>query len=288
MPVDRAPDTSHQDGPITHEEAIPPQPTLQPAPATAVPIDQSLADGELAEDVMDISASEDEVIVTEAGRVDHADAALLNSESSDEEPYEPPVVFPDLEGSPIIPIEVDQPDIGGVNGSQLSDEGSNQIPLGTPAHPSDSTQVAMNAAPIEMHSPSHVQPHDDVNDSDGYEPPEPATSVDVAPVTPDAAALTPDSAFPPVNTNEAAEARWRGSDVGLAGIEQSATNGAGGTRLDAAKVLLVFNHYFNCLSLTVCRMTIPVTGLRTLVSPLTKALCSHSMLTATTRTSALR
>ncbi|KAL8972648.1 MAG: hypothetical protein Q9183_000426 [Haloplaca sp. 2 TL-2023] len=234
-PVVQAPDISHQDDPITHQEATPRQPTPQPAPATEVPIDQSLTDGELAEDVMDISASEDEGIVTEAAGVDHADAALLHSESSDEEPYEPPVVFPDLEDSPIIPIEVDQPDIGGVNGSQSSDEGSSQIPFRTPAHPSDSTQAAMNAEPMETHSTSQAKSLDDVNDSDDYEPPEPATPVDVAPVTPDAAALASDSALPPVTTNKAAEARRRGSDPGLTGNEQSATNGAGETRLDAAK-----------------------------------------------------
>ncbi|KAL8873845.1 MAG: hypothetical protein Q9174_000751 [Haloplaca sp. 1 TL-2023] len=234
-PVVQAPDISHQEDPIAPQEAIPRQLTPRPVPATEVLTGQSLADGELAEDVMDISASEDEGIISENGHVNHADAAPMDSESSDEEPYEPPVVFAGVEDSPIIPTEVDQPDHGGENRSPLSDEGSNHSPLEIPTRPSERIQAAMIDAPIEIPSASHIQPLDDMNDSDDYEPPEPATPVDAAPVTADAAVLATASAIPSVSTNQAAQAKPRTSDPGVAGNEQLATDRAGEIARDAAK-----------------------------------------------------
>ncbi|KAL8813628.1 MAG: hypothetical protein Q9200_000110 [Gallowayella weberi] len=182
-------------------ETVPGHSPPETALSTEAPTDQSLISGELAEDVMDISGSEDEGEVADNGPVSSADAEPLgtDSDSNSEEPYEPPASFGDLEDGLELTADVheQQHPLTSASLQQHDNLESQQI---TPA-------VVVEEEPCTPSPAGHPQSPIDLSDSDDYEPPEPVASVDPASLTPNAAiSISDEPSFSPLDADQNTQA----------------------------------------------------------------------------------
>ncbi|KAL8758083.1 MAG: hypothetical protein Q9199_001763 [Rusavskia elegans] len=178
-------------------------PMSETALSTEAPSNQSLISGELAEDVMDISGSEDEGEVTENCPVSGTDARQLEAESDSEEPYEPPSSFRGIEDvpNPVTNSSKQQQPLTNESLQQHNILEANHAP---PAIDNSAATDAHVAAEEQLHNvprPGHAQSPIDLSDSDDYEPPEPMASVDFASLTSDAAAAVAEPSFSPPDAN---------------------------------------------------------------------------------------
>ncbi|KAL8843315.1 MAG: hypothetical protein Q9170_000173 [Blastenia crenularia] len=189
--------------------------------STEAPTDQPLVDGELAEDVMDISGSEDEDALIDIDPVSGVDATPPTAESDSEETYEPPLTFEATEKDSRTAANLQQQHPDNKQGSE--ELALDCRPLAPPAESNATSEVQDVVEPLPK-SLEHASSCTDANDSDDYEPPEPTTSVDVAIVSHDAAAATSESSFSPPDANEDAEAEPTSPDL-LAVENEQATTG---------------------------------------------------------------
>ncbi|KAI4114697.1 MAG: hypothetical protein LQ345_004570 [Seirophora villosa] len=166
--------------------------TPKTAISIEIPTDQPLVNGELAEDVMDISGSEKESSSAEYSPEPNPRPSQSAMESDSEELYEPPQSFgPAVEDLTTVAdsqqhqsneAESLQQSTRGLHPLTLSGEASRVCNVSDDVE--DNASVVLPPAPAD-HSPSPVE----MSDSDGYEPPEPVRSVDVDPLTNDATSI---------------------------------------------------------------------------------------------------
>ncbi|KAL8806347.1 MAG: hypothetical protein Q9182_001377 [Xanthomendoza sp. 2 TL-2023] len=227
VPLQAVPDTAQSvtqemTGIVMHEdpesgglpakpETFPGQSPPETALSTEAPTNQSMVSGELAEDVMDISGSEDEGEVADNAPVSSADAGQLitdndsNSNSNSEAPYEPPASFGDLEDGPELTADAheQQHPLTSASLRQHDNLGSQQI---TPA-------VVVEEDPCTPSPAGHPQSPIDLSDSDDYEPPEPVASVDPASLTPNAAiSISDEPSFSPLDADQNTQANVASPD----------------------------------------------------------------------------
>ena len=186
---------------------------------------QSLVSGELAEDVMDISGSEDEGEVTGNVPVFSNDAEQLMAKSDSEEPYEPPSCFGGTEDAPNRVTDSSKQQQSLTNESLRQHDNSEADQ--TPSVINNSAAVdAYVAAEDELHNvpqPGRSQPPSDSSnsdDSDDYEPPEPMASVDLASLTSNTAGAAAEASFPPRDANQDLQACLPSSDALPAVVDQ--------------------------------------------------------------------
>lgn len=197
-------------------------PMSETALSTEAPSNQSLISGELAEDVMDISGSEDEGEVTENCPVSSSDARQLVAESDSEEPYEPPSSFRGMEvvSNPVTNSSKQQQPLTNESLQQHNILEANHAP---PAIDNSAATDAHVAAEEQLHNvprPGHAQSPIELSDSDDYEPPEPMASVDFASLTSDTAAAVAEPSFSPPDANHNLQANLASPDVPPAVIDQ--------------------------------------------------------------------
>lgn len=149
------------------------------------------------------------------------------------------MAFPAVEEDSPRPADLEQRNISSPGISQPSNKEPNHIPLPAESKAIDEIHTAINAEAIATPPPGHVQALDDISDSDDYEPPEPTTPVDLAPVTSDAAGLVPESSSLPLHTNVSAEAEAASPDQGPMGNEQPAIDRAELAEYDPGRVSTV-------------------------------------------------
>lgn len=174
------------------------------------PTDESLVSGELADDVMDISGSEDESEDSATGYSPEPDGypAPPAIESDNEEIYEPPQSFGLVQEETMNPADWRQHHPEQTESSQQSARGLK--PLTPPVEISGTSNardgvkadasVALSPLPSER-APNPIY----MSDSDDYEPPEPMSSVEAEPLTNDAATSSTRSSFSPRDANPATE-----------------------------------------------------------------------------------
>ncbi|KAL8673873.1 MAG: hypothetical protein Q9168_001693 [Polycauliona sp. 1 TL-2023] len=183
--------------------------------STEAPSDQSLISGELAEDVMDISGSEDEADATEKILVSNTDAGQPAAESDSEEPYEPPSSFGGMEttSKPLADSSTQQQSLTNESLQEHDNlEANHTLPAMDNSTAIDA-YVAAEDQPHEMAPPGHARSPVDSSDSDDYEPPEPVASVDLATLTSDNAAAAAESSSSPPDTNHKIQANPASPDV---------------------------------------------------------------------------
>ncbi|KAL9042742.1 MAG: hypothetical protein Q9180_000378 [Flavoplaca navasiana] len=200
-------------------------PVSETALSIGVPSIQSLVSGELAEDVMDISGSEDEGEVTGNVPVFSTDAEQLVAKSDSEEPYEPPSSFGGTEDAPN-PVTDSSKQQQSLTNESLRQHDNSEADQ-TPSAINNSAPVdAYVAAEDELHNipqRGRSQPPSDLSnsdDSDDYEPPEPMASVDLASLTSNTAGAAAEASFPPRDANQNLQACLPSSDALPAVIDQ--------------------------------------------------------------------
>lgn len=187
--------------------------TIAPKPSTPestmsleAPTDQSLVGVELAEDVMDISGSEDggedegKAAITGYSPGHEKSAGRPAADSDSEEIYEPPQSFGPIEEKTMVSADSKQYPLEDPVSMQQSSHGPE--PETPPIDISgtttlqdgvvDEASIVFPAGASER-APSPV----DMSDSDDYEPPEPMSSVEGEPLINDAASPTSQSSFSP-------------------------------------------------------------------------------------------
>ncbi|KAI4170524.1 MAG: hypothetical protein LQ343_004901 [Gyalolechia ehrenbergii] len=184
----------------------PVQPSAPGTPQSfQAPTDRSLENGELAEDVMDISGSEGDGVLAKDRPGSGANRSPPVENSDGEEIYEPPASFEMFENDPVIPADCEQPRLH--DEESLHQEPQKFQPLSPSAESSIRSDVQaivedeVSAAQLPDGS-DHASPIVDMSDSDDYEPPEPTTSVDVPSLTHDEPASTSESSFSPPDANQ--------------------------------------------------------------------------------------
>ncbi|CAO1601648.1 hypothetical protein XANCAGTX0491_005294 [Xanthoria calcicola] len=198
-------------------------PVSESALSTEAPSNQSLVSGELAEDVMDISGSEDEGDVTEHLPGSSTRARHGVAESDSEEPYEPPSSFGGIEdvSNPVTDSSKQQQPLTNERLQQHDNlEATNDATLAMNDSAATDGHVA---AEEQLHSgprPGHAQTPLDLSDSDDYEPPEPMASVDLASLTSDTAAAVPEPSFSPADANDPLQANPASPDALPAVIDE--------------------------------------------------------------------
>ncbi|KAL8945076.1 MAG: hypothetical protein Q9216_000060 [Gyalolechia sp. 2 TL-2023] len=187
----------------------PVQPSAPGTPlSTEAPTDQVLVNGELAEDVMDISGSEDEDAVAEhqLGPVTNGSPAVEKSDG--EESYEPPVSFEVFGNDPIIAADYEQPRFQEKESLQQEpwkvEPSTSLTDCSRRSDPQDDVEDDIRPGQLPDAS-DHASSIVNMSESDDYEPPEPSTSVDVPSLTHDAPAATSESSFSPPDANEVIE-----------------------------------------------------------------------------------
>ena len=220
-----------QIGSLTEANRDSPELSMPETPAsTKAPTDQSLASGELAEDVMDISGSEDEGMVTEDGEESHTHETPLVVGSDSDEIYEPPTSFEVIEKEPTVqagPEERHPDDKEDLHKAPL--ELTQSTPMAESNVQNDMQDNVEDdpGALLVSESPGHAATHVDMSDSDDYEPPEPTTSVDIPPLSHDTPiAISNSSLSPPdanQNANQDAEAKSASPDPLAVGRSHVAT-----------------------------------------------------------------
>lgn len=172
--------------------------------STETPTDQSLVDGELAEDVMDISGSDDEDVATEDRPGSGANESPLVEESDSEEMYEPPASFEVFEKDPATPPDSKQilPNDGESSHQELRtfEPSSPSVKSGREIDVQDAVEHGASSTKVPDAS-DRASSIVEISDSDDYEPPEPTASVDVPSPAHDLPAFTSDSSFSPPDAN---------------------------------------------------------------------------------------
>ncbi|KAL9012465.1 MAG: hypothetical protein Q9173_002772 [Seirophora scorigena] len=166
--------------------------TPKTAISIEVPTDQPLVYGELAEDVMDISGSEKESSSAEYSPEPNPRPAQSAMESDSEELYEPPQSFSPAVEDLTTAADSQQHQPNEAESLQQSTRGLNPLTLSGEASRvrnvsddvEDNASVVLSPGSADR-TPSPVE----MSDSDGYEPPEPVSSVDVDPLTNDATSI---------------------------------------------------------------------------------------------------
>ncbi|KAL8701667.1 MAG: hypothetical protein Q9224_000401 [Gallowayella concinna] len=183
--------------------------------STEAPSNQSLISGELAEDVMDISGSDDEGEIAENGPVSSADAGQPVSVGDNEEPYEPPTSFGDLEEGAEMTADApkQQHPLTSASLQQHDNLGSQQITPAVDNSARTEVQLVVEEEPRTAPPAGHPQSPIDLSDSDDYEPPEPVASVELAPLTPNAAiSVSDESSFSPLDADQNSQANVASPD----------------------------------------------------------------------------
>ncbi|KAL8649269.1 MAG: hypothetical protein Q9210_004498 [Variospora velana] len=180
-------------------------------PGTAISIEaptiHPLINGELAEDVMDISGSENEASSAQYSPEQDKRPAQSAMESDSEELYEPPQPFGPVEEDTTTAADSKQQQADQTESFQQSARALNPLILSgevnrmrnVPDDDENNASVVLSPGPAD-HTPNPVE----MSDSDGYEPPEPVSSVDVDPLTNDASSIDSQCSSPSV-ANQAAE-----------------------------------------------------------------------------------
>ncbi|KAL8997360.1 MAG: hypothetical protein Q9169_003342 [Polycauliona sp. 2 TL-2023] len=146
--------------------------------STEAPSNQSVISGELAEDVMDISGSEDGGEVTENVPISGTDAAQPAAKSESEEPYEPPSSFGGMQevSNPLTDSSMQQQSLTNEGLQQHDHLEAHHTPPAMDNGTVTGTYDAARAQLRKMTPPGHAQTPIDLSDSDDYEPPEPVAS----------------------------------------------------------------------------------------------------------------
>ncbi|KAL9606295.1 MAG: hypothetical protein Q9179_000515 [Wetmoreana sp. 5 TL-2023] len=220
----------HRDGPESS--------TPETALSTGAASNESLISGELAEDVMDISGSEEDGVVSEPGFVTDAVPAPLEGESDDEEPYEPPASFRTVqEEDPLVVADSEQQRTGSGEISQPFYPVPGQTPASAESNAVGSVQTLATDAFTIPPLPGYPQTPADLSDSEDYEPPEPSTPVVAAPVTHDATVPVSESSPLLSSTNNEVGARLNLLDPHLAGDLQGTIDRGEAMPNETAKTL---------------------------------------------------
>ncbi|KAI4225707.1 MAG: hypothetical protein L6R36_003711 [Xanthoria steineri] len=198
-------------------------PVSESALPTEAPSNQSLVSGELAEDVMDISGSEEEGDVTEHLPGSSTRAGHGVAESDSEEPYEPPSSFGGMEdvSNPVTDSSKQQQPLTNERLQQHDHlEATNDASLAMDDSAATDVHVAAEEQLHSVPRPGHAQTPLDSSDSDDYEPPEPMASVDLASLTSDTAAAVAEPSFSPADANDTLQANPVSPDALPAVIDQ--------------------------------------------------------------------
>ncbi|KAL8954170.1 MAG: hypothetical protein Q9222_000054 [Ikaeria aurantiellina] len=197
-PLQASQETGRQppDGPIANRQRSPSledrHPSHEPAPnkftsesttSFDAPTDQSMINGELAEDVMDISGSECGDAMPKDKLASQVDAATPIGESDDEELYEPPSSFGVAEQDAFVPADSTTTPADGSETRQGSVPASKRVTSPSENNGMTTVQAATEDVVSATPVPSNDPPSADMSDSDDYEPPEPIASVDTKPLT---------------------------------------------------------------------------------------------------------
>ncbi|KAL9596274.1 MAG: hypothetical protein Q9219_005904 [cf. Caloplaca sp. 3 TL-2023] len=196
---------------------------------------RSSTSGELAEDIMDISGSEDDIAITEDGPLSDTNETPAAVESDIEEAYEPPVAFEITQEDPLPSAEPESRNGDDETRMQQAPPGSQLLP--TQAEISEEADLP---DAVNVDETGHVSSHVDMSDSDVYEPPEPPTPVDVPPSPPDAGVATSETSFSPANADQNTKAEPTSPDGLILKSEQAAVETAETetNRLEEASVTL--------------------------------------------------
>ena len=202
------------------------------------PTNPSLTSGELAEDVMDISGSDDEGGVTQNNPTPSADAGQLMAESDSEEPYEPPSSFGGQEdgSNPITDLSKKQQSLTNESLQQHQKLEAEHVPPPTDNSAATEAHTAAEDQLRIVPPPGYAQSPIDSSDSDDYEPPEPVASVDLAPLTSDTAAALSDSSFSPLDANHTLRANSASLDPLPASIDQTASEREASAQIESEQV----------------------------------------------------
>ncbi|KAL8923973.1 MAG: hypothetical protein Q9172_002900 [Xanthocarpia lactea] len=207
------------------------------------PTNQSSISGELAEDVMDISGSDDEGGVTQNNTTPSADAGQLMAESDSEEFYEPPSSFGGLEdgSNPITDLSKKQQSLTNESLQQHHKLEAEHVPPPTDNSAATEAHMAAEDQLRIVPPPGYAQSPIDSSDSDDYEPPEPVASVDLAPLTSDAAAALSDSSFSPLDANHTLRANSASSDPLPASIDQTPSEREASAQIESEQLTQASN-----------------------------------------------
>ncbi|KAL8907313.1 MAG: hypothetical protein Q9207_001490 [Kuettlingeria erythrocarpa] len=190
----------------TTKHTIAPEPSMPKSTMSVdAPTGQSHGDGELAEDVMDISGSEaedegeDEDTARGHSPGYKGSAAQPAAETDSEEIYEPPQFFGPIQEKATVSADSKQYHSGDPRSLQQSSE---EPKPRTP--PVDISRTSRHDAGVVFppgaseRAPSAI----DMSDSDDYEPPEPLSSVEDEALINDAASPTSQSSISPPDANQ--------------------------------------------------------------------------------------
>ncbi|KAL8642956.1 MAG: hypothetical protein Q9228_000400 [Teloschistes exilis] len=216
------------------ERSTPPTPIA--ALRADAPINQLLISNEQAEDVMDISRSEDEGLVAEHDSLPNADRGPLANDSSDEEPYEPPASFPNIEEDLLVGTDSKQPDTRSRETSEPLNPRASDVWLSVESKPKEGGQPSVTDAVGAALEPRRPQSAGHLSESDDYEPPEPTTPVEAASVTHTAADhLSASSSIAPL-PDAIVEAKPTSLDSHSARVVQTAVDEPGGASDASEKI----------------------------------------------------
>ncbi|KAL8665130.1 MAG: hypothetical protein Q9202_002530 [Teloschistes flavicans] len=221
---------------VNQEDATSEGSTPIAASLADTPIKQPLLSDEHAENVMDVSGSEDEGLVLEHDAPPNADRAPLANDSSDEEPYEPPASFRNIEEDLLVGTHSRQPDTRSREISQPLAPRASDIRLMVASEAKKEGQLSVTCAVGAALEPGRPQSAGDLSESDDYEPPEPTTPVEAASITHTAAdPLSASSSLAPV-TDEIVEPRSTSLDSHSALSVQAAVDDTGTALIDSEKM----------------------------------------------------
>ncbi|KAL9585846.1 MAG: hypothetical protein Q9212_001283 [Teloschistes hypoglaucus] len=216
------------------ERSTPPTPNA--ALMADAPINQLLISNEQAEDVMDISASEDEGLVPEHGSPPSADRGPLANDSSDEEPYEPPASFQNIEEDLLVGTDSKQPDTRSREASVPLNLSASDVWPSVESKPKKEGQASVTDAVGATLETRRPQSAGHLSESDDYEPPEPTTPVEAASITHTAADhLSASSSIDPL-TDAIVEAKPTSSDSQSARVVQAAVKETGPASDESEKI----------------------------------------------------
>lgn len=261
-------------------------PVSESALSTEAPSNQSLVSGELAEDVMDISGSEEEGDATEHLPGSSTRAGHGAAESDSEEPYEPPSSFGGMEdvSNPVTDSSKQQQPLTNERLQQHDHlEATNDAPLAMDDRAATDVHVAAEEQLHSVPRPGHAQTPLDLSDSDDYEPPEPMASVDLASLTSDTAAAVAEPSFSPADANDTLQANHVSPDALPAVIDQVDVERE--ASVQSASEQVCDWPPIHCIAASnEFRHGVYTATISMVILYRTRVHCSNSMLIATTRT----
>ncbi|KAL8631004.1 hypothetical protein Q9189_003284 [Teloschistes chrysophthalmus] len=226
--ADQADEPHRRGSPTVSQADTASERSTPPTPAAALladaPINQLLISNEHAEDVMDISGSEDEGLVPENDSPPSADRGPFANDSSDEEPYEPPASFQNIEEDLLVGTDSKQPDTRSRETSGPLNPKASDVWPSVESKPREEGQASVTDAVGAALEPRRPQSAGHLSESDDYEPPEPTTPVEAASITHTAAdRLSASSSIAPL-TDAIVEAKPTSSDSQSARVVQAAVD----------------------------------------------------------------